>query len=42
MAQSAGLEAYGSAAQASPAVGSPAAQAIFLLREVLLCQLQAG
>jgi uncharacterized SAM-binding protein YcdF (DUF218 family) len=42
MAQSAGLEAYGSAAQASPAVGSPAARATFLLREVLLCQLQAG
>jgi uncharacterized SAM-binding protein YcdF (DUF218 family) len=42
MAQSAGLEAYGSAAQASPAVGSPAAQAMFVLREVLLCQLQAG
>ena len=42
MAQSAGLEAYGSAAQGSPAVGSPAARATFLLREVLLCQLQAG
>jgi uncharacterized SAM-binding protein YcdF (DUF218 family) len=42
MAQSAGLEAYGSAAQGSPAVGSPGAFARFLLREVLLCQLQPG
>jgi uncharacterized SAM-binding protein YcdF (DUF218 family) len=42
MAHSAGLDAHGSAAQQSPAVGSPAAHLTFLLREVLLCQLQAS
>jgi uncharacterized SAM-binding protein YcdF (DUF218 family) len=42
MAQSAGLDAHGSAAQQSPAVGSPTAHLGFLLREVLLCQLQAS
>lgn len=36
MAQAAGLEAYGSPAAASPAVGSLEAQARFLLRELLL------
>ncbi len=40
IAQSAGLEAHGSAAQNSPAVGSPTAHLSFLLREVLLCELQ--
>jgi uncharacterized SAM-binding protein YcdF (DUF218 family) len=36
MAQAAGLEAYGSPAAASPAVGSLPAQAHFLLRELVL------
>jgi uncharacterized SAM-binding protein YcdF (DUF218 family) len=36
MAQAAGLEAYGSPATASPAVGSLPAQARFLLRELVL------
>jgi hypothetical protein len=36
MARAAGLEAYGSPASASPAVGSLSAQARFLLRELVL------
>ena len=40
LAHAAGLDAYGSAAQASPAVGSPRAYLSFLARELVLCQLQ--
>ena len=38
LAETMGLEAYGSPAAASPAVASPEAEVRFLLREVLLYQ----